>query len=111
MSNIKSNNGTGNKNYGRKSHAIGVGCVTVGDKQMAIGRYPEVPTGDASTDAFIIGGGRSEYDRYTAFRVKENGEVYVGGGTNVYMTNPHTLELTKVFMTGFDNRIKEVLIK
>ena len=108
---VKTNNGTGNANYGRRGHALGTGCVTVGDDQMVLGRYPEIPTGDASTDAFIIGGGRSKDERQTALRVTESGEVLIQGGTPVYMIHPDTLDIVQVYFVGRNRRIKEVLIK
>ena len=110
MSSLKNNNGTGNANLGKRSVALGQGCVSYGDDQTVLGRYPDIPTGDASTDALIIGGGRSKDDRFTALRVNKDGEVLIGGGEPVYMLHPDTLDIVPVYMTGTNNRIKKVLM-
>lgn len=105
------NNGTGNKALRRGGVAIGQGCIAVGENQTAFGRFPEVPYGDASSDAFVVGGGSSPSNRTTAIRVDKNGEVLIGGGDEVYMMSPDTGDIIPVFMTGTDNRLKKVLIK
>lgn len=107
---VKNNNGTGNANLGNRSVAIGQGCVSFGDDQTVIGRYPEIPSGDTSSDAVIIGGGSSKEDRFTALRVNKDGEVLIGGGEPVYMLHPDTLDIVPVYMTGSNRRIKKVLM-
>ena len=100
-------NGTGNTAIREKSVAIGQGAVTVGYEQTALGRYPEIPSGDASADAMVFGGGHKGL-RHTAARITSEGEFLTAGGYPVYMTNPHTLEICKVYMIGKNNNIKQV---
>ena len=100
MSSTQLNNGTGNRALGKDSVAIGQGAVAVGDKQTVLGRYPEIPTGDTSSDALIIGAGRSEFDRETVLRVTKEGEVLIGAGRPVLMKSPDTYELKEVYFVN-----------
>ena len=103
-------NGTGNVALGKNSIAIGQGCVAYGDNQTVLGRYPDVNTSDSSNDALVIGGGSSKDSRATALRVDDKGEVFLGGGGEIYMFSPDTHDIIPVFMTGTNNRIKKVLM-
>lgn len=106
---MKLNNGTNNKDLGQNSIAIGHGCIAVGKEQTVLGKYPDLPTQETSTDALIIGGGKSEGERYTALRVTQNGEVLLGGN-EVFMTSPDTGEIIQVYMTGSNNRLKKAIM-
>lgn len=107
--NTELNNGTGNAALGKDSIAIGQGCVALGLNQTVLGAYPEVPTGDASNDKFILGAGRNANERNTILRVTESGELIVGGG-EVYMLSPDTGDIIQVYMLGSNNRIKKVYL-
>jgi len=104
---IKLNNGTGNEALGTNSIAFGQGCVALGVDQTVLGSYPTIPTGDASNDKFILGGGSNPSQRKTVLRVTETGEIVQGGG-EVYMMSPDTGEIIPVYMNGSNNRLKRV---
>jgi len=110
MSGINLKNGTGNAALGKNSIAIGQGCVAFGDNQTVLGRYPDIPTGDTTSDILIIGGGIRDNSRFTALRIKSDGEI-ISGGESVFMMSPDTHDIIEVVMTGTNNRIKKVLMK
>ncbi len=101
------NNGLGNKvSAGTGSFVAGQFLDVRGQQQTVFGRYNDPAN---TSDIFVVGSGTDDDNRADAIRVNKDGEPTFYGG-EVFMENSDG-EIVPVYITGTDDRIKNVMIE